>query len=185
MLGFNYCTGAVPSCGEQRLLSGCGSWASHCGGFLRSSGSGVMTPGLTCSVACGEMFPEGSNPWPLHWQADSYQWDHQESPESTAFNTACYLVNVLVAACVRACVHACVRACVRSVRSPFSRVQLFVTLWTVPRQVSLSMGFSRQEVSRHDLFQEIFPAPGIRSVSLPSPALAGGLFISSATWEAQ
>ena len=58
VLGFYYCTGAVPSCGEQRLLSGCGSWASHCGGFLRSSGSGVMTPGLSCSVACGEMFPD-------------------------------------------------------------------------------------------------------------------------------
>ena len=27
----------------------------------------------------------------------------------------------------------------------FSRVRLFVTLWTVARQVPLSMGFSRQE----------------------------------------
>ena len=27
----------------------------------------------------------------------------------------------------------------------FSRVQLFATLWTVARQASLSMGFSRQE----------------------------------------
>ena len=27
----------------------------------------------------------------------------------------------------------------------FSHVQLFVTLWTVVRQVPLSMGFSRQE----------------------------------------
>ena len=59
MLGLYYCTGAVPSCGEQGLLSGCGSRASHCGGFLRSSGSAVMTPGLSCAVACGEMFPEG------------------------------------------------------------------------------------------------------------------------------
>ena len=29
--------------------------------------------------------------------------------------------------------------------SPFSRVQLFVTLWTVAHQVPLFMGFSRQE----------------------------------------
>ena len=29
--------------------------------------------------------------------------------------------------------------------SPFSRVQLFVTLWTVARQAPLSMGFSWQE----------------------------------------
>ena len=34
------------------------------------------------------------------------------------------------------------RACVRS---HFSRVRLFVTLWTVARQAPLSMGFSRQE----------------------------------------
>ena len=71
VLGLYDCTGAVPSCGEQGLLSGCGSRASHCGGFLWSSGSAVMTPGISCSVACGEMFPEGSNPCPLHWQADS------------------------------------------------------------------------------------------------------------------
>ena len=71
VLGLYDCTGAVPSCGEQGLLSGCGSWASLCGGFVWSSGSVVMTPGLSCSVACGEMFPEGSNPCPLHWQAYS------------------------------------------------------------------------------------------------------------------
>ena len=31
------------------------------------------------------------------------------------------------------------------VLSPFSRVQLFATLWTVAHQVPLFMGFSRQE----------------------------------------
>ena len=29
--------------------------------------------------------------------------------------------------------------------SRFSRIQLFVTLWTVARQAPLSMGFSKQE----------------------------------------
>ena len=33
----------------------------------------------------------------------------------------------------------------RCVLSPFSRVRLFVTLWTVGHQTPLSMGFSRQE----------------------------------------
>ena len=33
----------------------------------------------------------------------------------------------------------------RCVLSPFSRVRLFATLWTVVHQVPLSMGFSRQE----------------------------------------
>ena len=33
----------------------------------------------------------------------------------------------------------------KCVQSLFSRVQLFVTLWTVTRQAPLSVGFSRQE----------------------------------------
>ena len=44
-----------------------------------------------------------------------------------------------------------------------SRVQLFVTLWTVAYQSSLSMGFSRQEY-RSEL---LFPSPG----DLPDPGI--------------
>ena len=69
--------------------------------------------------------------------------------------------------------------------SCFSRVWLCATLWTVVGQAPLSMGFSRQEYwsglrcsSPGDL-----PNPGIESGSLTSPALAGGFFITSATWE--
>ena len=40
------------------------------------------------------------------------------------------------------CMCVCVCVCVLS---RFSRVQLFATPWTVARQASLSMGFSRQE----------------------------------------
>ena len=64
---------------------------------------------------------------------------------------------------------------------------LFVTPWTIGHQAPLSMGFSRQEYwsglpcpSPGDL-----PDPGIEPTSLVSPALAGGFFITSATWEAQ
>ena len=64
------------------------------------------------------------------------------------------------------------------VLSHFSRVQLFVTLWTAARQVSLSMGFSRQEYwsglpcpPPGDL-----PNPGIKPTSLMSPALAGKFY---------
>ena len=70
--------------------------------------------------------------------------------------------------------------------SHFSHVQLFVTLWTAACQAPLSMGFSRQEYwsglpcpSPGDL-----PDPGIKPMSLMSPALAGGFFTTSATWEA-
>ena len=70
--------------------------------------------------------------------------------------------------------------------SRFSRVQLFVTLWTVSHQAPLSMRFSRQE------YWSGLPCPppgdlsdpGIESAFLTSPALVGGFFTTSATWEA-
>ena len=59
-----------------------------------------------------------------------------------------------------------------------SRVQLFVTLWTVGHQAPLSMEFSRQE------YRSVLPFPtpgdlsdpGIEPSSPVYPALAGGLF---------
>ena len=35
---------------------------------------------LSCSVACGIFLDQGSNPCPLHWQADSQPLHHQGSP---------------------------------------------------------------------------------------------------------
>ena len=71
--------------------------------------------------------------------------------------------------------------------SQFSHVWVFMTLWTIALQAPLSMGFSRWEYWNGlwcpppgDL-----PHPGIEPVSLMSPALAGGLFTSSTTWETQ
>ena len=68
----------------------CGVRASHCGSFsccgawalgtrasvvvahgLQSAGSVVVAHGLSCSAACGIFLDQGSNPCPLHWQADS------------------------------------------------------------------------------------------------------------------
>ena len=64
-----------------------------------------------------------------------------------------------------------------------NHVQLFVTPWTVAQQVLLSMGFSGQEYCSGlscpppgDL-----PDPGIESVTLTSPALAGRFFTTKAT----
>ena len=36
-LGLCGCTQAFSSCDEQRLLSSCGAWASHCSGFSRGA----------------------------------------------------------------------------------------------------------------------------------------------------
>ena len=38
---------------------------------LWSAGSVVVAYGLSCSAACGIFQDQGSNPWPLYWQADS------------------------------------------------------------------------------------------------------------------
>ena len=68
----------------------------------------------------------------------------------------------------------------------FSRVWLFATPWTVACQAPLFLGFSRPEYwsglpcpPPGDLLD-----PGIETASLRSPALAGGFFTTSATWEA-
>ncbi|XP_060142924.1 DGAT1/2-independent enzyme synthesizing storage lipids isoform X5 [Globicephala melas] len=46
----------------------------------RRAGSVVVAHGHSCSAACG-IFPDwGSNPCPLHWQADSQPLRHQGSP---------------------------------------------------------------------------------------------------------
>ena len=46
----------------------------------RHAGSAIVAHGPSHSAACG-IFPEqGSNPCPLHWQADSQPLRHQGSP---------------------------------------------------------------------------------------------------------
>ena len=69
--------------------------------------------------------------------------------------------------------------------SCFSCVRLCVTPWTVAHQAPLSMAFSRQEYWSSLTFPlpEDLPDPGMEPTSLTSPALAGGFFTASATWE--
>ena len=45
----------------------------------RCAGSVVVAHGLSCSAACGIFPDQGSNPCPLHWQADSQPLCHQGS----------------------------------------------------------------------------------------------------------
>ena len=72
------------------------------------------------------------------------------------------------------------------VLSHFSLVLLFVTPWNVAHLVPLSMGFSRQEYWTRlpDPPPGDFPHPGIKTMSLASPALAEGFFTTNTTWEA-
>jgi len=68
----------------------------------------------------------------------------------------------------------------------FSRVQLFVTLRTVARQAPLPTGFSRQEYWSGLPCPPPgnLPNPEMEPASLKFPALAGGFFTTSTTWEA-
>ena len=69
-----------------------GHSSSRCAGLslsrpllLRSTGSrrtdsAVVAHGPSCSAACGIFPDQGSNPCPLHWQADFQPLHHQGSP---------------------------------------------------------------------------------------------------------
>ena len=57
----------------------------------RRAGSVIVAHGPSCSVACGIFPDQGSNPCPLHWQADSQPLRHQGSPVLTWLNLQrCY-----------------------------------------------------------------------------------------------
>ena len=101
MLGLSCCAGFFSSCGKVGLLSGCRERASPCGGFscywaralgrsgfhscssqAWSTGSVVVAHRLSCSVACGIFWDQGSNPCLLHWEVDLLPLSHQGSPPS-------------------------------------------------------------------------------------------------------
>ena len=63
------CAGLSPS--RPLLLRSTGS---------RRAGSVIVAHGPSCSAACGILPDQGSNPCPLHWQADSQPLRHQGSP---------------------------------------------------------------------------------------------------------
>ena len=53
----------------------------------RRTGSVVVAHGPSCSTACGIFPDQGSNPCPLHWQADSQPLCHQGSPQIIVFSS--------------------------------------------------------------------------------------------------
>ena len=55
----------------------------------RRTGSAVVAHGPSRSAACGIFPDQGSNPCPLHWQADSQPLRHQGSPSVSIFCCLC------------------------------------------------------------------------------------------------
>ena len=78
--------------GLSPVVASGGHSSSRCAGLslsrpllLRSTGSNragsvIAAYGPSCSAACGILPDQGSNPCPLHWQADSQPLRHQGSP---------------------------------------------------------------------------------------------------------
>ena len=58
----------------------------------RCAGSVIVAHGPSCSAACGIFPDQGSNPCPLHWQADSQPLRHQGSPQFSFNLHFCYFV---------------------------------------------------------------------------------------------
>ena len=86
MLGLRFCAGAFSSCGKRGPLfiamRGPLTVAASLVGSTGSRGAGsvAVAHGPSCSAACGIFPDQGSNPHPLHWQADSQPLHHQGSP---------------------------------------------------------------------------------------------------------
>ena len=55
----------------------------------RCTGSVIVAHRPSCSAACGIFPDQGSNPCPLHWQADSQPLRHQGSPHWLLTNEMC------------------------------------------------------------------------------------------------
>ena len=59
----------------------------------RRAGSVIVAHRPSCSVACGIFPDQGSNPCPLHWQADCQPLCHQGSPFSCFLRKAYITMN--------------------------------------------------------------------------------------------
>ena len=92
VLGLRFCVRAFSSCGKRGPLFIVVRGPFTITGLslsppfpLRSTGSRctgsvIVAHGPSCSAACGIFPDQGSNPCPLHWQADSQPLRHQGSP---------------------------------------------------------------------------------------------------------
>ena len=90
VLGLRFCARAFSSCGKWRPL-----FIAVCGPFIIAASLVaehrlqmhrlivIVAHGPSCSAACGIFPDQGSNPCPLHWQADSQPLRHQGSPSIT------------------------------------------------------------------------------------------------------
>lgn len=82
VLGLCYCAGSPPvaASGAYFPLRWRLRW------ILSRWRAALERTGFSCSAPCAIFADQGLNPWPLHWQVNSYPLDHQGSPESNILN---------------------------------------------------------------------------------------------------
>ena len=95
VLDLRFCARASSSCGKRGplfiavrgpLTIAASLVVEH---RLRRAGSVIVAHGPICSAACGIFPDQGSNPCPLHWQADSQPLRHQGSPITLIWGYEC------------------------------------------------------------------------------------------------
>ena len=101
VLSLHFCARAFSSCGKRgHSSSGCAGLSLWRPLLLQSTGSRrtgsvVVAHGLSCSATCGIFPDQGSNPCPLHWQADSQPLRHQGSPRQNFLKLEVFFLNFL------------------------------------------------------------------------------------------
>ena len=102
MLGLQVCGRAFSSCGKWGplfiavhgpLTIVASLVAEH---RLQTRRLSNLAHGPSCSAACGIFPDQGSNPCPLHWQADSQPLRHQGSPQPFSWINAPWITAVLL-----------------------------------------------------------------------------------------
>ena len=95
-LGLCRCLQAFSSCSAQAYCRGFACWRAQ---VLGCVGFRVVAHGLSCLVEYG-LFPDwGSNPYRLHWQADSQPLDHKGSTWSPLFIITTLLYYLTIISC--------------------------------------------------------------------------------------
>ena len=94
VLGLRLCVRFFSSCGKRGPLFIAVRGPLTVAALLQSTGSRragsvAVGHGPSCSAACGIFPDQGSNPCPLHWQADSQPLRHQGSPQHFLKNVKC------------------------------------------------------------------------------------------------
>ena len=139
VLGLRFSARAFSSCGKRGplfiavrgplLLRSTGS---------RRAGSVTVAHGPSCSAACGIFPDQGSNPGPLHWQADSQPLHHQGSPKGLFRRHFVHFLSILNYCATREALPGCIQFCFFSVfphstwLGPFKNLNIFSCFREIP-----------------------------------------------------